>query len=409
MKKIILTFFVLLLTVNISFAWECSIENKTPQEFSDYLKNNSKVLKNINELIKNKEENQLSNNNIKAVINWSINYKTYLEYNYYYTVYRVLNSVPYSVDRDNLLLENEYKKINLYIDNLIKNKKTWVIINKTEVCEWIKFCNFKKESWTALYYIWEVLKNNNSILTYYRSTASKWTKENDIFILVDNNFSNFIYTNYWKENTKDCSSKMSDISDESSNNLKSIWDRINNWFKKWDEAISLMFWWTSNEEYRKTEKKLLKKELSRQWVPYSKQESILLSLNKFNSEGFTLSSNPLVDSYNQIANELGKIKEKTFKPFEDFLEDEEWKSVTVNNLLKTDKEYSNSELINQKVAELNLNIKNNLVDQEIASKSTYWKLKKIHNNLKLSINILDKAYKKSIEVCKSQWWQWSCN
>lgn len=416
MKKFIFLLFFVFFNTNIVFAesWVCSIENNTPELVLDYIKNEKKIIKNISNKIRNSEKDKNTDytSKVKKIYNRISSYEMWWTYTYYNTVYKTFSDVPYSVERDIELLKNEDEDINIFFDSVIKSKKLNVKIEKNDVCSWVENCNFSWNLQTAWDYIWEILLNNQNIINLFRRTVinleSKWKN----YILVDKNFENEVSTLYDSENIKLCDSRMKDLISDKKENIKNIWKKINNWYAKWDEAIAMMRWKESKEQQEKREKEILIREMSRQWVPYSKQQNMLQNLKDFNTNWLSLSNNIVVNSLKAINNELKKIKEEITKPFSDFFWEDNWDgsaSTNINKLNSDLQNYSDEVNLKTRISELYFQMNWLEASGQEKSLSILSNIKKIHESLSKTINILENTYDISTNVCESQWGKWSCN
>lgn len=427
MKKIILTFLVLLISIsyNQTYANEsaCKIKNKSSEALLDYISNNRAVVRNITTQISlNTQNKTLSWNftneydrkkwSILRVYNQAFDFNWYFSYFKYYAVYPISNEVPYEVKRDYSLLEKEWEWLKFLLEKSVKNNSSEIKLNW--LCNWISVkCNLS--DWiTVENALWILIKNNSRILDLYRNVVI-WEKiwnYSDI-TLVSNNFELDIETNYNNKAYWECSNEwwfFERISD-SIKNISILNQEWKDWIKKWKDAINLLLGKdVSREEYEKIEKELLRKELSRQWVYWDNQTNVLNALEKYNQDwGFSQNNNFL---YNTFKNNKVKL-EKKLREFKeeviwDFFRKKEWETITVTQTNTADKNAKNTTEIKERVDALNLELSSFAWISEVNTDNLRSRLINIHISISNSINTLNQTCKMAVEACNQQWWWWNC-
>ncbi len=427
MKKILFTFFVFIISINYTYAGSCTIKSSASPALLEYIENNRSIINNISSQISESEEkttkektlgNEVENEytNVKSsalkVYNQIFNFDSYYSYFKYFAVFPISNEVPHEVKRDYRLLETEWKWIKFYLDSIVKNWKTELIIKW--ICKDIKVkCDFADEipAWEL---IWKLTANNEAVLDLFRNTVIWEMVKNKVDIqLVSPNFEMDIQTNYNIEAYSKCSEEWW-FFEKISKAIKEIWvlnEEWRNWIQKWKDAIDLMLWNdTKNEKYAEAEKRLLKNELSKQWISWDSQANMLDALDKYNSEWFSKNNNFIKNTFNNTRLKLER-KLKDFKDdvIWDFFEKKWWEDIDINSTINAQKNSTNTNEIKEKIDSMYLEMMNFEWNSELNTTNLRTRLINMHIDLSNSINILNKIYPKSEKVCKQQdSWKWNC-
>lgn len=429
MRKIFITFFIFILSINIVSAGDCTIKDKTSPSLLEYIKNNRTVIKNIwNELLDSKDnwENSLKKeadeeyDKVKSsslkIYNQIFNFDWYYSYFKYFAVFPISNEVPYQVKRDYRLLSSESEWIKFYLNNIVKSWKTEFVIK--DACKWIEnSCNLWKniKAWEL---IWKLTENNNAVMDLFRNTVIWEIDKNKTKIdLVNKNFELEIQTNYNIESYSKCSEnwwffeKISKAIKEISI-LNKEWK---DWVQKWRDAIDLMLWNdTKNEKYTSAEKRLLKNELSKQWIYWDSQNNALEALDKYNSEWFSKDNNFITNTFNNTRIKLEKkLREFKEEVIWDFFTKNKNSDINVNTSISAQKNSTNTNKIKENIDKMYLELLNFEWISELSTANLRNKLINVHIDLSNSINTLEESCPKAVAICNQQnswkWVCWKCN
>lgn len=425
MKKIFITLFIILVNINQVIAWECKLKDKSAPGLLEYIKNNRAIIKNISSEIinswisNNSLENNFSNDyseiksNAAEIYNEIFNFDSYYSYFTYFAVYPIKNEVPKEVKRDYNLLVRESEWIKYYLDVIVKNWKADTLIDNP--CQWVNNCDFDNsiKAWDL---IWILTANNDSIMDLYRNSVI-WEiyKNPNKIILVDNNFEIEIQNYYWVESYGECSNEKWWFFDRIYNEwIKKINENIKlwkDWIKKWREAIDLMLWNdTTNQKYVELERKLLKNELSKQWIYWDSQTNMLDALDKYNSEWFSKDNNFIVNTFNntriKLEKKLRKFKEEVIG---DFFDKKNTETINVKNILDAQSNSTNTNDIKEKIDSVYLEMLNLEWMSEMNTSNLRNRIINVHIDISNSINTLELTCPKAVKVCNEQdYWRWNC-
>lgn len=430
MRKILITFFVILLSISSTYASSCMIKDKPIDSLNQYLENNKLVINNISkQLIESektkeksiKQEAQDEYNKVKTgwikIYNNIFNFDSYYSYFKYFASFPISNEVPYQVKRDYRLLESEWKWIKGYLDNIIYNWKTDIIIK--DVCNWVKSnCSFPNEikAWEL---IWKLTANNEAIMDLFRNAVIWETYKNPTQItLVNNNFKLDIQTYYSIEYYSKCSEEKWWFFDTIMTSIKEIWTlnkQAKDWIQKWKDAVDLMLWNdTTNESYAEAEKRLLKNELSKQWISWDNQSNMMDSLDKYNSEWLSKDNNFIKNTFNNTRLKLeNKLKEFKDEVIGDFFQKKQGWTVDINSVIKAQENSTNTNQIKENIDKMYLELMNFSAVSENNTTNLRSKLIDMHIDISNSINILEISCEKAVKICNEQdygrWNCWKCN
>lgn len=430
MKKILITFFVIFTSISNTYASSCMIKDKPIDSLNEYIENNRTVINNISkQLIENvktkeisvKQEAQDEYDKVKTswlrIYNEIFNFDSYYSYFKYFASFPISNEVPYQVKRDYRLLENEWKWIKSYLDSIIKNQQNETIIKN--VCNWVKWnCDFPKEikAWEL---IGKLTANNEAVMDLFRNSVTWEMYKNPTKItLVNNNFQADIQTYYSIVYYSKCSEEKWWFFDTIMTSIKQIWTlnkQAKDWIQKWKDAVNLMLWNdTTNETYAKTEKRLLKNELAKQWISWDNQSNMMDSLDKYNSEWISKDNNFIRNTFNSTRLKLeNKLKEFKDEVIGDFFQKKQGSVVDITSVIKAQENSTNTNEIKENIDKMFLELSAFSAISENNTTNLRSKLIEMHIDLSNSINILDISCKKAVLICNQQdygrWNCWKCN
>ncbi len=364
-----------------------------------------------------------------SLFNWGW-YESYFNF---YVIMPIDKEIPYEVMRDHKILQNEAKMLEKTLEKLVKNNTEDSEVS--DICAWVdgEWC---EGIWwkTAKEVLTNLIKNNINIQNLFRSIVIwDYANQPDIKLIdtkdIYNNYNNEQITKY----SKDCWAwkRFQDKMDEITN-----WQKVTKeWMAAWDDALLKLrcswdtaAWVCSDKDTAKAkelEKKLLKNELSRQWVSSNMTKKMLDNLENFNK---TAKSNDIlgniIDWAKQAFKETAKsiYNDKKWEDWwfvQDFLTTLDWivsnwfwkkEEVSINALNTTKNESDKTTEISQIIKKLNTEWE--IAVWEIASEEDKLQSRiiDIHMNLVKAIEELDATYKNSKKVCESQeagWW--NCN
>jgi len=430
MNKILITFFVIIISISNTYASSCAIKDKPINALYEYIENNKIIINNISkELIENqknkekslKQETSDEYNKVKTswlkIYNEIFNFDSYYSYFKYYASFPISNEIPYQVKRDYRLLENEWKWIKSYLDSVIKNWQSDIIIKN--VCSWVKWnCSFEKEikAWEL---IWKLTANNEAIMDLFRNSVIWEMYKNPTQItLVNNNFKEDIQTYYSIQYYSECSKEKWWFFDTIMTSIKEIWTlnkQAKDWIQKWNDAVDLMLWNdTTNEKYAEAEKRLLKEELSKQWISWDNQSNMMDSLDKYNSEWLSKNNNFIRNTFNSTRLKLeNKLKEFKDEVIWDFFKNKQNEIVDINSVIKAQENSTNTNEIKENIDKMFLELSAFSSVSENNTSNVRSKLIEMHVDISNSINILEISCKKAVDICNQQdygrWNCWKCN
>lgn len=404
----------------------CSIENDTAESLTNYIKNVRKAVTNTNKSllwkIDKKDTSKLSItwNQISRIYSETINWDWfYTDFSYYLT-FPMLNNIPQPIHRDLAILENETDWLRNYLETLVWKWYSWVNLDKQEVCNWVENCDLQ---WDTINIIWKIIKNNTQITTLYKQIVTNPNQTHSLDTILTIEWSEWfiseLITHYWWKTIEHCG-----------NTEDAFWDRIekakqaillNNkvwkdWIQKWKDAWKLLVWADSDSEsYADAERRVLQKELSRQWLSANAQEIMMNNLEEFNAWKHWLDNNFMTKSFSQIYEAWVKIKdwfnEATAGLFdwEDTQAENQKAVVWINKLLSVSEK---EQITTNTQKRLDILYRTHIEYASIESYSTA-KLQsdviKMHNKIKNSSEILRNTCELAVKVCNDQWrWKWNC-
>lgn len=424
MKKIIITFFVFITIINNTYAAGCVIKDKSSPALLEYIENNRKIIKTISSQLSEDTTKESLSKNIDdeynktksswlKIYNQIFNFDSYYSYFSYFATFPISNEVPKEVKRDYKLIESEWKWIKYYLDQIVKNWKSELVIKN--ICKDITVnCDFTEEM-TAAEIIWKLTANNEAIMDLFRN-AVIWEiyKNPTKLTLINNNFEAEIQTNYGIVAYSKCSEEKWWFFDTISTKIQEIWElnkEWKDWIQKWKDAIDLMLWNdTTNEKYSDTEKRVLKNELSKQWISWDSQSNMLNSLEKYNSEWLSKDNNFIKNTFNNTRVKLEK-KLRAFKNevIWDFFKKKTWDSISIESTISAQKNSTDTNKIKEDIDKQYLELLNLSADSETNTANLRSRILNVHFDLSNSINTLEWICPNSVNVCKQQdSWKWDC-
>ncbi len=425
-KKILVIIFGFSLIVSQTYA-ECKIKDWPPWIIKDYFSNVRKVVSNIAKEASNKYTPKSDKwftrdyinaaNSLAWMWNNISNWWFYSSTSRFFVIYPLSNEIPVEVMRDNNLIEKEIENLNKFTKKLVE-KWYWNII-LTNSCDWVNNCEL---NWTTVQILWKLIKSTSDLWELFRLSIldEKYTFWWDI-ILVPENFRE-VFSNYYNVYTnKDCSDsewwfmyRIKKSFNKIINNFKS-WSE---WISKWEQAIALLnrntdFLWNKDDEIR-----LLKKELSRQWVSLNNSEAIIQNLKNYHeNKWYTWDNNFISNSYDSVKksskklyNTFKKLKTEfssTFKQWSDL-----WnkKQTSISELARIDMNLKVSEQIWLEILEKFNAEKDFALSEDISNTNIKWRILNLHIQITQWISTLVKIIPIAEKVCNKQaTWLWKCS
>ncbi len=402
---------------------DCPIEN-TPEVLEKYITNVNKVISNISAIwYDSQKEKWVKKDAIYrskkslAILNELTDFKWYFSYFDYYVNYATVNEYVPEVWRDYEKINKISKNLERYMKLAISRWISWWVITREKICDWItENCNFE---WKDIYeVIWKVINNNEKMLELYRlSITWKWqyfTNEDRINLsLIDKNSFFDEFKNYYNDTTTNkCSQKEWGFSDRISKAIESIsnWqDLWKNWTKDWVYRAWLLKWdrYIWNLKTEEAERKLLQKELSRQWLSTSASEKMLKNLEKFNDSWWFSADNNFLQNtasyvYDRTSDQFGDFKE-TIK---DSFKDKSWKEVSnipIKKLTEVGDKVASKEQIEKEIKGLYYKELEYIKMIDTTTESLEWRIIEMHINLTFANDALQKLIPLSEKVCNDQW------
>lgn len=419
MKKLILTFFVFIFSINIAYGGSCRIKDKEASVLSEWIKNNEKILSKIQNWTTNTDSSNYPFKEEATKIVWWFNKLFSFDANYstfkYYVVFPISYEVPKEVKRDYKLIEKEINKIEKKFKQTIENSAWNKIIENP--CSWIKWrCNFPNKI-KAEDLLVNTLKNAKQILTYYTNLVVWDDYKSSNLTLVSNNFENEMKSHYWKVENSSCNEEEEwGFFQRITESIEEIWNlqkQAKDWLKKWQEAWNLLM--ERDEErqtYQEKEKNLLQKELSKQWISSSNKENMLNALEKYNSEWFSMNNNFVYNTYNnaktKIENSVKKIKNEFIK---DFLNTEQKTKdeVQIKNTSISEESSKTTLKIKEEIDSLYFKQKDFDAVSEMNTHNLMNRIIESHIFTSNNIETLKETCKKAVDLCNRQdTWNWNC-
>ena len=425
---IIFLLFLISKNTNTASASQCRIDS-TPSYILDYIKDTRKIISNMQNTATEKkskqeksiiwEENTRNFNKIYWLYNSMFSWWTYnLSFSYY--MWGIKKEIPKQLKRDIAILEKESDNISKKITEFSRKGIIDIKLTKDEICKDIKNSSQRCENIndsSSIEILKKLLKSTDSIIWYMKNNAvdKEYYQEEAYFLLWEETLLN-IKTDYSKTSIEECNKsdweekwffstireRIEQISITWKNNEKSI--------QEWRNAINLLWWDASEEEYRKLEAKLLASELAKQWISGDRAKTIMWNLEAYNKNGSILWWEEwFLNSLKKQADELNQVLEEMNKKI-----DRSWKtSISV-------KDFDSKTFVIKKTEDIKISINSIygiLKEASLENDETVWNLKgqmeKMHVNLSQWINSLVDTCQISVKVCESQkkWLTpcWKCN
>ncbi len=343
---------------NASFAAnpeeKCLIKNKTPDFLRNYIKNVQKIEKNINTQLyhlkmpwpnwklipafdyrwlleinptQRKDWESLVpfvrweffkiSDRITYFFNEAFDWNAFKAETYYYLQLAIFQEIPPSITRDFSILKRESERIDKTLNYLIRHWFYNWKIDLDKLCNQVTWiCKFPnaKNIWDSL----TILKANNDKIINIIISSLEWDLAKKVLpipqttvwwdlFFVEKDFLDQVAKYYNSYTMTDCSINwwkwwFSWFKDA----WKKIKKAVENWkisedaVSEWKDAIELAKWMPNEErKYEEIEKKLLKKELSRQGLSTNASNAILNNLKRFNEKWFySMENNFIVNTIN---------------------------------------------------------------------------------------------------------------
>lgn len=415
MKKTLITFLVsILLYPTLSF-WECRIQNSAPEELKNHVKDIRKIVSNVTSNVNTWEKSNNLKKTWKELLRWlnSMTSWQWFETEFEFSLVKPITSeIPYPIKRDDFFLKREIDNLNNYLENIAKRWYYDVYIEKSEVCYWIRNCELEWKAWDIII---SLVDNTRKIRQLLQLSAvwHPWDF-NDELIIVDTGFINMIKTNYSEFQVKECSESSEDwffkqIKD-------AIWEiSLNNELaengtKKWTDAWDLLIW---NKIEESEEKRILEEELSRQWVWWDQNDAIMQNLDDYNNAWwFSKENNFTTNSFNKIQNSINTQWDQFSESVSSIFwkeKDSNIQKTSISNFVRTSEEIDRANNIKIIIEELYKSQIPLAQMQDLDTTKITTQVIKMHNNLWISINVLEKTIPISQKVCRDQaFWKWQC-
>lgn len=429
MKKFLITFIVwiVIFSTNITF-WdcgECKIKEWPAPSLDKYISNLRKVIWNISKEVWStesklsaeekkswiKKDITSTKSRITQVYNKMLDWDSYYSYFDFYVMYSAKNEYVGEVWRDYNSLEKESAWLDKYLKYVTKKWYDSVSLTKEKVCEWVDTnCDF---SWDILDVIWQVITNQESVKDYYRLSIV-WKKSlfKGKLKLVWDDFESDFWSCYNETTTSNCSQcewwwfkKIGDEIEKISN-----WqENAKNWMKSWQDAIAILDWSWPDRNNERLERKLLTKEMKRNWTSVQSSDNMLKNLSKYNETWwFSLDNNFITNSYDQVKTAVTSQIESFTDSIGQLFKDKP-ESIPTKDITKTDDSLKTTKNIEETIKEMYRKELPYAQLQDVSTDDLQWKIIELHYNMTQSIYSLDKTKRTSEKVCNAQdAWEWKC-
>lgn len=432
-KKNIIIFALLVLNISFStnFAyWEgqCKI-NSTPTEIKDYIKDIRKVITNINKYsIQNKKESSIdsaiwekNSKNISKTY-WSINslftWKGY-ELNYEYSIWENTNEIANQLKRDVKILENERQNLIAYYKKFSLKDLSEVKLKKSEICKGIdnleEVCGkYLQENTASIDALTILTKWINNLIQQIKNNAvsANYIIPEKIFLLSENDI-DMIQDSYSNKNLHFCNLSTDDnwnkwsfeVIVDAFKKLSLTWDKGEESWDEWGEAVELLWWSGDDANYKREEKKLLQNELWNQWIWWDWAKTIMWNLDEYNKnwqiiaweDWFINSLQSQIDEFEEslkLTENSDNFAEKWISSID--FQKKIWKFKDIErNKIEINSEYNRLKKISFKDDTENDILINRIIE--------------MHLNISAWINTLNKTCEISVKICNQQKkWEWNC-
>ncbi len=432
-SRILILIYIIYLFINTSFADtkpECKINDTSPKVIKNYLKNTRKIINKLNsEIAKNhtnkqnswqKWKNQwisewshLSNKALwlfNSLTSWN-DYTLEFDYRLYDPIF---NNIPFQINRDVKQLSNQ----NNQLENLISIlTKKWYLDTQlnSNICQWIPNCNLSWEAWQIIISIIQSTKNIKTLIEQWATHNKKNINLCKKVLFINNQDCNNIYKIYYDAKNECQDTWTWDKIKKSAENFK----LSSNSTKEWIEAWNLLTWNSNSTEYQELEKKLLRQELSRQWLSWNQAKQIMNNLKTYNNKNSPLSghwffNHPLESIAKTISNAIDPDQKKELMAFKKSISDAFSKksasTISINDLIvKTNKNKKES-INNYNIQKIYLEQLPIAQAQDLDTNQITREVLQMNNDLSIWINTLNNIIPFSHKTCNAQWqWQWLCN
>ena len=399
----------------------CNIQTEASQSLSDYIQNTRTAVININKTLLTKTSDKNDNRyivawrNISRIYNEAINWDWFYTDFKYYLTYPMSNEIPYQVQRDLNLLENETQWLRLYLETLVDKWYSWVELNKIEVCEGVKNCELE---WSAIQVIWDIINNNTKITAFYKQVATQSNDSNtiDAILTYDWNaqFTKDLIQDYWNNQCSTIDNGFSERIDAAIDAILLNNEQWKEWIAKWSESWKLLIWASSN--YDSKEHDLLAKELSRQWLSSNAQSIMLDNLKNFNQDWYVfIKDNFIENSFKQLVSAWWEIVNwfseatKWLLSSQDTQDINNTASVWINTLLNNTDIINTNDSIKKRLANLKASHTINWAIETSESQKIQADIIKMLAKITNSSEVLKETCELAVKVCNDQWnGKWNC-
>lgn len=424
--------------------WEyCSVKDETRPEIDIYIENNKIVVKNLTKIVRaewKKWEPEEGLNRFRQYLVWSINqwadWKRMGNLFEFYVTSAFESSVPEPMYRDHQKLTNEWERIEKLMNMISKQWYNDMIISSERVCEWIQWnCGTLKYALSGNLsdILGRLYKNNLNIKNLFRTVSigeeQKFEFTTDLFLIPtmwDGNpglyFSEIIEKYYWSNAVAECNSCSGWWFEQISQGIANITNTLkwqSSGVKSWTDAIALLRWEMEPARKRANERKLLEKELSRQWLNTKNADIILGNLDTYNNAtddkartwGFSWGNNYISNTYNSFINDtendLDTFASNIDAQFSEKAEEDPdlnlWnQAISIEELSFTQEKINVSKQISVDVAKLYRLQLEHAQKDDMFGWLLIGRIVDTHVELSESIAILDKTIPIAEHVCNSQ-------
>lgn len=424
MKKIYFTLFLFLFAFlwNGQALWNCNsckIQYGPSESLTKYLDNVKKLANNFNwEMSKATPttwvwaEGAKIKRSIQRGLNQIISWDGYYSLFDFYVLYGTKSDYVPEIWRDYNLLKKESEALSRYLDRAVKRWYDNAQIDTEKLCSGIENCNFSSTNAFAI--LWEIIKNHEAVMDYYRlSIIGKRNVFTKNILFVPENFKDEMYEYYNEFTTKNCSSCEWWAFERISKQI----DIISNWqqsakdgMKSWQEAIAMLDGTMDIRQYEARERELLEQELKNQGLSMNASHAVLRNLEKFNENGwYTLNNNFITNSFDYIKN---SVKSQIVSFRDSILENfkHSWKKeIPIVEFSKVEENLHLTATIEERIAQMYHMELPYTTLQDNTMESLEGRMIELHYNMTQAIWNLDSTVKVSQKVCNDQWrWLWVC-
>ncbi len=467
MKKILsilsCTFCVVFLSISTSFAeirecqtgQYCTIKNKTNEDLQFYIEENKKITKNISNIIRTRgvrvPETQASKLADFLVwwINRSVDSRRFDDLFDFYVLSQMQWSLPSPIYRDYQKLSKESDRIRKIQYLLVDQRYDDMYLEHDELCEWIrgKCTLWGKDIQWPIWDILELLYENNFAIKDYLRMTSMWkesevvdSKNKYLFLISTDvawtddesatlNFQKQILKSYGANAVAECNQCSGWSFAKVSESIKRLSQTLKNQdkaYKTWKDAWYLLIWATEKSREREVERRLLEKELSRQWLKTENADVILQNLDNYNNvadkrwwvAGFSWGNNYISNTVKSLTDDTQQDLNSYEAAIQsEFYDASQSDSLNLNSVSistdsfweKKDKVSASDSIAKEIEALYQLQLEHSQKDDLLANKLIN-SILSTHKNLEKAIEVMKATIPISQKVCNSQAaGLWHCN